>query len=59
MDLENVYKGMNCFAAPFYTGNIITGCVAASGPSNRFTKEKMEEAYKIYRQILSDMGWDA
>lgn len=48
MDLEEVEQGLNCFAAPYYSGDVMVGCVAMTGPSYRFTKEKMQDAYRKY-----------
>jgi IclR family acetate operon transcriptional repressor len=53
-DLEEVTKGLNCFAVPYATGGTLVGCIALSGPSSRFTKDKMEEAYRIYRRVLEE-----
>ena len=52
LDLEEVEPGLNCFAVPFYSGDARVGCVALSGPSYRFTKEKMDKAYAAYCDIL-------
>ena len=58
LDLENVYEGMNCLAMPFVSGDSLMGCVAISGPSssNRFTKEKMEEAFTKYVDVMKEVG---
>lgn len=55
MDLEEVEAGLHCFAVPFYAGDSMIGCVALSGPSYRFTKEKMESVYGIYCDILQKL----
>jgi IclR family acetate operon transcriptional repressor len=55
-DLEEVEPGLNCFAVPFYSGGIMTGCVALTGPSCRFTAEKMAGAYAAYERILEELG---
>lgn len=54
-DLEEVEKGLNCFATPFMEGEEILGCVALTGPSNRFKKEKMEDVYNIYCEIMKSL----
>lgn len=53
-DLEEVTKGLNCFAAPYTTGGALVGCIALSGPSSRFTRDKMEDTYRIYQRILCE-----
>ena len=55
LDLEEVEPGLNCFAVPYYEGNAKIGCVALSGPSSRFTREKMERAYRIYCDLLENL----
>lgn len=58
-DIEEVEKGLNCFAVPFRSGDTLIGCVALSGPSNRFTREKMETAYQAYLDIMKKLDlWD-
>lgn len=51
-DLEDVYKGINCFAAPYMIGNKIAGCIVITGPSNRYTESKIEETYQVYKDVL-------
>ena len=55
-DLEEVEQGLNCFAVPFHTGGTLTGCVALTGPSCRFTAARMEWTYEVYRQALTELG---
>lgn len=55
-DLEEVEEGLNCFAVPFKWGNMIIGCVALTGPSYRFTKEKMEQTYAIYCNVMKRLN---
>ena len=54
-DLESVTRGLNCFAVPFHSGEKIIGCVALSGPSNRFTAAKMEQTYATYCEIMKKL----
>lgn len=54
-DLESVTRGLNCFAVPFRSDRDIIGCVALSGPSNRFTAAKMEQAYATYCEIMKKL----
>lgn len=51
-DLEEVEKGLNCFAVPFFSNGNMIGCIALTGPSNRFSADKMEATYQTYRTIL-------
>jgi DNA-binding IclR family transcriptional regulator len=51
-DLEEVEKGLNCFAVPFYSGGEMVGCVALTGPSYRFTKDRMKETYQTYCEVM-------
>lgn len=55
-DLEDVFKGTNCFAVPYWTAGKLVGCVAASGPSSRFTADKMKEAYVKYQEVMNELG---
>ncbi|MGD1822378.1 MAG: IclR family transcriptional regulator [Pleomorphochaeta sp.] len=55
-DLEEVEVGLNCFAAPFMVGNEILGCVALSGPSNRFLKDNMEDVYNIFIKTMLELN---
>jgi IclR family acetate operon transcriptional repressor len=55
-DLEDVELGLNCFAAPFYSGGVLAGCVALTGPSCRFTRPKMRRACDIYLGLLKKHG---
>jgi IclR family transcriptional regulator, acetate operon repressor len=55
-DLEEVNEGLNCFAMPYKTGGKLVGCVALTGPSYRFTKEKMENAHQSYIKIMKRLG---
>ena len=54
VDIEEVQQGMNCFAAPYYSDGTMLGCVALSGPSCRFTREKMEHAWEVYQNLLGN-----
>ena len=54
-DMEEIDEGLNCFAVPFYSGEDLIGCVALSGPSCRFTKEKMEQAYAVYCRLIRQL----
>lgn len=54
-DLEEVYQGTNCFAVPYKIGGKISACIAISGPSNRFTPDKMEEAFVSYQKIMEEL----
>jgi DNA-binding IclR family transcriptional regulator len=56
MDLEDVEEGLNCFAVPFYSGETMVGVVALTGPSMRFTRKKMKQAYDFYCSLLKQMG---
>jgi DNA-binding IclR family transcriptional regulator len=55
-DLEGVEAGLNCFAAPFYSGGTLLGCVALSGPSCRFSAARMEHAWNVYQKTLRELG---
>jgi DNA-binding IclR family transcriptional regulator len=55
-DFEEVEKGLNCFAVPFYSGDSMVGCVALTGPSNRFTKERMDTTYETYCEIMTKLN---
>lgn len=55
-DLEEVDEGLNCFAVPYKSGGEIVGCLALTGPSYRFTKEKMDEAHAAYIKIMKKLG---
>lgn len=57
-DFEEVYEGVNCFAIPYIEGDKITGVVAVTGPSSRFTSNKMKEAYSIYVEIIKELELD-
>ena len=54
-DLEEVEQGLNCFAVPFYSGSVLSGVVAMTGPSYRFTREKMDQAYEAYCRIRGSL----
>jgi len=54
-DLEEVEVGLNCFATPFMVGDEILGCVALTGPSNRFLKDNMENVYNYYCEIMESL----
>lgn len=53
-DLEHVEEGLHCMAIPFKTDGEITATIAFTGPSNRFTEEKMEEAYGIFLNVMRE-----
>ena len=55
-DLEEVEQGLNCFAVPYRSGGRLVGCVAMTGPSYRFTKERIDEAYRAYLDIMKRLG---
>lgn len=55
-DLEEVEEGLNCFAVPYKIDGKIAACVALTGPSYRFTKEKMDQAYEAYKKIMMELG---
>jgi DNA-binding IclR family transcriptional regulator len=52
IDLEGSEDGLNCMAIPFRTDGIITATIAFTGPSFRFTKEKMEVAYQTFLVMM-------
>lgn len=52
-DLEEVFTGINCFAAPYMIGDKIAGCMVITGPSNRYTEEKIDETYEIYNSLVN------
>ncbi len=54
-DLEEIEKGLNCFATPFMAGDEILGCIAITGPSNRFTSTDIEKTYEIYCKIMNEL----
>ncbi|MGL6016092.1 MAG: IclR family transcriptional regulator [Selenomonadaceae bacterium] len=56
VDLEEVERGLNCFAVPFYSGSSMIGCVALTGPSYRFTEEKMERVFTVYENALKKLN---
>lgn len=56
LDIEQVYQGMNCLGMPYKTGGSVVGCVSVSGPSYRFTEDKMKEAYDIYLKVMEEFG---
>jgi DNA-binding IclR family transcriptional regulator len=51
-DLEEVYVGMNCIGIPYRTAGKVTGCVAFSGPSYRFTADKFDKIHETYQQVM-------
>jgi DNA-binding IclR family transcriptional regulator len=51
-DIEGTDVGLNCFAAPFRTGDAVIGCVALSGPAGRFTEEKVDRAFDSFQSIM-------
>lgn len=55
-DLEEVEKGLNCFAVPYRTGSILIGCVVITGPSYRFNEKRIEYAYQVYLEIMKRIG---
>lgn len=55
-DLEGVYKGTNCFAVPYKTGDDIMGCVVLTGPSNRYTESEMENTMEVYIRVMTELG---
>lgn len=58
-DLEYVYEGMNCMAIPYRSKDKIVGCIAFSGPSNRFTQEKISKAYDVYLKVIEELGFNS
>jgi len=58
LDIEGVQTGLNCFAAPFYASGTMLGCVALSGPSCRFTADKMEQVWSAYQSALKELKLD-
>lgn len=55
LDLEMVYQGVNCIAIPYYTNGETVASVILTGPSSRYTKEKMEETYEKYIEIMKKL----
>jgi IclR family acetate operon transcriptional repressor len=55
-DFESVYVGINCLAIPYKIAGKVIGCLVITGPSNRLTKEKMENAYELYLEIIKNLG---
>ena len=55
-DVEEVFEGTNCFAAPYRNGDSAIGCVVLTGPSYRYKESHLEETMVAYREILYDMG---
>jgi DNA-binding IclR family transcriptional regulator len=58
-DLEEVEEGLNCFAVPYRTGDKLIGCIVMTGPSYRFTQEKIEYTYRAYLDIMARLGLTA
>jgi DNA-binding IclR family transcriptional regulator len=58
VDLEQVSKGLNCFAVPFRANGKTVGCIVLTGPSYRYTEEKIKETYDIYQKIMKDIGFE-
>ncbi|MCH4885995.1 transcriptional regulator, IclR family protein [Acidaminobacter sp. JC074] len=58
VDIEEVEKGLNCFAAPYKINNKVIGCIVLTGPSYRYTEDRMEETYNAYKKIMLDLGLD-
>lgn len=56
IDIEGVYEGMNCFAVAYKTGGEVVGCIVITGPSYRFTEDKMEDVYETYQEIMKELG---
>lgn len=54
-DLEEVDEGLNCFAVPYKVDGKIAACVALTGPSYRFTQNKMAVAYDVYKNIMIEL----
>lgn len=54
-DLGGVLEGLNCFATPFLSDGTKLGCVALSGPSCRFTADKMEQTWEVYQALLKKL----
>lgn len=55
VDFGQEEAGMNSMAIPFYKNNKLIGVIAISGPSNRFTLSRMEQAYEAYQQIFTNL----
>lgn len=55
-DLEGIFEGTNCFAAPYVNGDKAVGCVVLTGPSYRYTEAKMEETMEVFRSVMVEMG---
>lgn len=51
-DLEEITPGLNCFAVPYLSGGTLAGCIALTGPSDRFRADKMDNVYEIYKNII-------
>ena len=51
-DIEQVQAGLNCMAIPYRNGDEIVATIAFTGPSFRFTKEKMERAYEAFLTVM-------
>lgn len=54
-DLEEVEEGLNCFAVPYKIDGKIAACIALTGPSYRFNKEKMDRTYEVYKKIMTEL----
>lgn len=54
-DLEKVYPNINCFSVPYIVNEKLIGFIVLTGPSNRFTKERMEETYITVNTILNNI----
>lgn len=50
-DLENVYKGLHCMGIPYVVNNKVIGVFGITGPSSRFTVDKMNDAFKKFKRI--------
>ena len=57
-DLEEIEPGLNCFAVPIRSGSFIVGCVALTGPSCRFTLERMKKAYAVFCRLMKQSGME-
>lgn len=52
-DLEQVQPGLNCMAIPYKNNNTIVATIVFTGPSFRFTLEKMEKAYEAFLSVMN------
>lgn len=53
IDIQKVYEQTNCFAVPYYKNNDIVGCFAITGPSFRYTPDKIKNSYETYNKIIN------